>query len=518
MLADVQARRGRGRPAVPAVPRLGGQLHGRRQHRDQRRRHRGAALRDDAQPRARARGGAARRAGVGRAAVAAQGQHRLRPDPALHRRRGHPRHRHRRRAHAAPGDARAAPPRGSRCPTSRPRPRCSRCCGSTPPSGSRPGSWSSRPALDLVLAHGPAHATRFASDADWFGLIELAGPARRDRRRRRWRRRSARPSRPAWCSMPRSPASPAQRAGLWALRERVSEAQEPLRAEPQARRVGADHVAAALRRARPAARSEGALPGDPAVIYGHVGDGNLHYNLSRPVGPPTTTSWPTRAALSRDRPRPVAALGGSISAEHGIGLAKAAAARRTRATSRSTLMRAVKHALDPRRTDEPGQGPAPEGESHELSGRTVARLALGAAMVGAGVLHLTTQREEFPAQVPDWFPLDDDLTVLASGVVEIGLGAAFVALPSNDGSSAGCSRRSSWRSSRATSRSTSRAPTPSVSTPTRAADPAVLPARAGALGPVRRRLAAAYRPPTDRRVSHRTRGRVAHVGVAAPHL
>lgn len=50
-------------------------------------------------------------------------------------------------------------------------------------------------------------------------------------------------------------------------------------------------------------------------------------------------------------------------------------------------------------------------------------------MVGAGVLHLTTQREEFRAQVPGWFPLDEDLTVLASGVVEIGLGAAFVALP-----------------------------------------------------------------------------------------
>ena len=50
-------------------------------------------------------------------------------------------------------------------------------------------------------------------------------------------------------------------------------------------------------------------------------------------------------------------------------------------------------------------------------------------MVGAGVLHLTSQREEFRAQVPQWLPLDEDFTVLASGVVEIGLGAAFVALP-----------------------------------------------------------------------------------------
>lgn len=58
------------------------------------------------------------------------------------------------------------------------------------------------------------------------------------------------------------------------------------------------------------------------------------------------------------------------------------------------------------------------------------RVALGTAMVGAGLLHLTVAREEFQAQVPDWFPVGDDLTVVASGVVEVGLGAAFVAVPS----------------------------------------------------------------------------------------
>lgn len=50
-------------------------------------------------------------------------------------------------------------------------------------------------------------------------------------------------------------------------------------------------------------------------------------------------------------------------------------------------------------------------------------------MIGAGTAHLTVQRAEFQAQVPSWFPVDKDLTVLASGVVEIGLGAAFLALP-----------------------------------------------------------------------------------------
>jgi uncharacterized membrane protein len=61
--------------------------------------------------------------------------------------------------------------------------------------------------------------------------------------------------------------------------------------------------------------------------------------------------------------------------------------------------------------------------------RLIGRLALGSAMVLAGTLHLTVAREEFQAQVPSWFPLDEDLTVLGSGVVEIGLGAAMLAAP-----------------------------------------------------------------------------------------
>jgi len=56
--------------------------------------------------------------------------------------------------------------------------------------------------------------------------------------------------------------------------------------------------------------------------------------------------------------------------------------------------------------------------------RTLARWVLGVGLIGAGISHLTFQRVEFQAQVPDWFPLDEDFVVLASGVVEIALGAA----------------------------------------------------------------------------------------------
>ncbi len=61
--------------------------------------------------------------------------------------------------------------------------------------------------------------------------------------------------------------------------------------------------------------------------------------------------------------------------------------------------------------------------------RTIARLLLGGALVFAGVSHLTTARKEFQAQVPDWVPVDPDTTVVASGVVEVALGAALVAAP-----------------------------------------------------------------------------------------
>ena len=57
------------------------------------------------------------------------------------------------------------------------------------------------------------------------------------------------------------------------------------------------------------------------------------------------------------------------------------------------------------------------------------RWALGGALLVAGVGHLSTQRAEFQAQVPAWFPVDADLVVVVSGIVEVLLGAALIALP-----------------------------------------------------------------------------------------
>ena len=59
--------------------------------------------------------------------------------------------------------------------------------------------------------------------------------------------------------------------------------------------------------------------------------------------------------------------------------------------------------------------------------RIAGQVALGATLTFAGVSHLTFSRDEFRAQVPTWVPLDVDLVVLASGVVEIALGGALLA-------------------------------------------------------------------------------------------
>lgn len=64
----------------------------------------------------------------------------------------------------------------------------------------------------------------------------------------------------------------------------------------------------------------------------------------------------------------------------------------------------------------------PQGNS---TFQKTARIALGLFMVLAGIGHLTFQRREFQAQVPNWVPLDKDATVLLSGATEIALGLAI---------------------------------------------------------------------------------------------
>lgn len=68
----------------------------------------------------------------------------------------------------------------------------------------------------------------------------------------------------------------------------------------------------------------------------------------------------------------------------------------------------------------------PAGAFPETTAQRVGRIALGAAMLVAGIAHLSFARQEFQAQVPPWLPLPADFTVLASGAIEIALGLAMI--------------------------------------------------------------------------------------------
>lgn len=61
--------------------------------------------------------------------------------------------------------------------------------------------------------------------------------------------------------------------------------------------------------------------------------------------------------------------------------------------------------------------------------RTIARLALGAFLLLAGISHLTWLHSEFLAQVPPWVPMNADVVVIASGLVEVALGVALILMP-----------------------------------------------------------------------------------------
>jgi FAD/FMN-containing dehydrogenase len=147
----------------------------------------------------------------------------------------------------------------------------------------------------------------------------------------------------------------AQRDALWRLRESVPEAQRHEGASikhdvavPVAALPAFLHKAsAAVAQVAPSAR---------LVAYGHVGDGNLHFNLSEPAGGGDRAAF---LALQDDLGHAVHAcvqeFGGSISAEHGIGQLKRELLARHKDPVALAVMRSIKQALDPRGILNPGK-------------------------------------------------------------------------------------------------------------------------------------------------------------------
>jgi FAD/FMN-containing dehydrogenase len=145
-----------------------------------------------------------------------------------------------------------------------------------------------------------------------------------------------------------------QAARLWALRENISEAQR--REGPNIKHDISVPISAipAFIAETGAALTE-ALPGARLVVFGHLGDGNLHYNVAAPVGTSAPQFMNNTALANRIVHDRVVATGGSISAEHGIGQLKREELTHYKSALELELMARVKSALDPRGLLNPGK-------------------------------------------------------------------------------------------------------------------------------------------------------------------
>ena len=99
------------------------------------------------------------------------------------------------------------------------------------------------------------------------------------------------------------------------------------------------------------------IPGARPLPFGHLGDGNIHYNVSQPAGADTAAFLERWDEVNAVVFAVVAKHGGSISAEHGIGQLKRAALVRSKPAIDLELMRTIKHALDPKVILNPGRLP-----------------------------------------------------------------------------------------------------------------------------------------------------------------
>src|SRR5262249_45697772 len=100
---------------------------------------------------------------------------------------------------------------------------------------------------------------------------------------------------------------------------------------------------------------DAAFPGVRYVIFGHLGDGNLHYNLASPPGMRTEAFIGEQARANRIVYDLVARHGGSFSAEHGVGQLKREELTRYKSALEVELMRRIKRALDPDGLLNPGK-------------------------------------------------------------------------------------------------------------------------------------------------------------------
>jgi FAD/FMN-containing dehydrogenase len=210
-----------------------------------------------------------------------------------------------------------------------------------------------RIALEFVTRHIEGTRDPFAAPSPWYVLMEAAGGAQMNLAGSFENGLGSAIS-DGLASDAVVAASQTQAAALWKLREGISEAQKREGASIKHDiSVPVARIPDFLAEAVPAVQK--LLPGARAVSFGHLGDGNLHFNFNSPKAgddPAFLAQWDEVQQTVHDL---VKEFGGSISAEHGIGAMKVASLPRYKSHEELDAMRALKAAFDPRNVLNPGK-------------------------------------------------------------------------------------------------------------------------------------------------------------------
>ncbi len=211
-----------------------------------------------------------------------------------------------------------------------------------------------RLAIEIVLRHAPGSARPLAGDHAAYALIELSSPQAGADLTGLLETVLSAAIEDGTIADATITASEAQRAALWLLRERISETQRheggSIKHDVS---VPVSRVAEFIGEASQAC--EAAMAGVRPLAFGHFGDGNIHFNLAQPVGMDKDAfmaSWGTFNRIVHDI---VHRMGGSISAEHGIGLIKRDELKLYKDPVALDLMHRLKAALDPTHILNPGK-------------------------------------------------------------------------------------------------------------------------------------------------------------------
>ena len=208
--------------------------------------------------------------------------------------------------------------------------------------------------LDLVLKHTPGTRDPFAARHPWYVLIETSGLKADGAAERVLTEVLTSASERGLVVDAAIAASFAQVRDFWRLRESYSPAQKP-----EGGNIKNDISVAVARIPDFIARADAAIarlcPGARPVPLAHFGDGSVHYNIAQPQGMSKQAFLARWDDITHAVQDIAIELGGSISAEHGIGQMKRADLARVKSDVEMDLMRRIKASLDPKGILNPGK-------------------------------------------------------------------------------------------------------------------------------------------------------------------